>query len=107
MTEKPWGYEKILENNGIYVVKEIFVKARRRLSLQYHKKKIETLFLVMGDGYYSNGKSFEVPIKMKPIFIAPNVTHRIGSTGTDSLWVEVSTTELEDVVRLEDDYGRA
>jgi mannose-6-phosphate isomerase-like protein (cupin superfamily) len=104
---KPWGHERIIENNDLYVVKEIFVRAGRRLSLQYHKKKIETLFLVAGDGYFSNGKNFHRPILFKPIFVASKATHRIGAGKHDALWVEVSTTELDDVVRLEDDYGRS
>ena len=109
--KKPWGHERIIENNGLFVVKEIFVKAHNRLSLQYHNKKIETLFLVAGDGYIESKTKgrlgFFTPIKMVPKFIGQGLVHRIGAGRHDALFVEVSTTELDDVVRLEDDYGRA
>jgi len=109
--DKPWGHERIIQNNGLYVVKEIFVKAGHRLSLQYHEKKIETLFLVAGDGYISykeNGSrlGFFRPQDMVPKFIGRKMVHKIGAGKNDALFVEVSTTELDDVVRLEDDYGR-
>jgi len=110
--KKPWGHERIMENNDFYVVKEIFVKAGHRLSLQYHVEKIETLFLVAGDGYIEHKKrdtrlGFFRPQNMVPKFIGREMVHRIGAGANDALFVEVSTTELDDVVRLEDDYGRA
>jgi len=108
--KKPWGHEKIIENNGLYVVKELFVKAGCRLSLQYHKKKLETLFPVAGDGYIETKEGerviFHRPHNFVPKFIGRNLIHRIGAGGHDALFVEVSTTELDDVVRLKDDYGR-
>lgn len=108
--KKPWGHEKIIENNGMYVVKELFVKSGCRLSLQYHEQKIETLFLVAGDGYIETKKgerlTFHRPHNFVPKFIGRNLIHRIGAGEHDALFVEVSTTELEDVIRIEDDYGR-
>ena len=85
--------------------------AGRRLSLQYHEKKIETLFLVAGDGFIETKKkgssTFSRPFEFVPKFIGRGTVHRIGAGKNDALFVEVSTTELEDVVRIEDDYGRA
>jgi mannose-6-phosphate isomerase-like protein (cupin superfamily) len=108
--KKPWGHERIIENNGLYVVKELYVRSGCKLSLQYHKRKIETLFLVAGDGFIQfkeHGKLvFFAPMKFVPKFVGRRCIHRLGAGGHDALFVEVSTTELDDVVRLEDDYGR-
>jgi mannose-6-phosphate isomerase-like protein (cupin superfamily) len=108
--KKPWGHERIIEKNELYVVKELFIKAGNKLSLQYHNVKIETLFLAAGDGYIiseENGTKFLRPKEMVPKFIGQKMIHRLGAGKHDALFVEVSTTELDDVVRLEDDYGRA
>lgn len=111
IVEKPWGHERIIENNDLYVVKEIFVRAHQKLSLQYHNRKIETLFLAAGDGFIISKEggrlTFFRPHTMVPKFIGRKMVHRVGAGGHDALFVEVSTTELDDVVRLEDNYGRA
>lgn len=108
--EKPWGSELLIVNNGLYVVKELRVKAHQKLSLQYHKKKIETLFLVAGDGFIETKVGdmmhFNRPHTLLPFFIGRNKIHRIGAGEHDALFVEVSSTELDDVTRLEDKYGR-
>ena len=107
---KPWGYEKIIVNSGLYVVKELHIKAHQKLSLQYHKKKIETLFLVAGDGFIETKVGdmmhFNRPHTLLPFFIGRNKIHRIGAGEHDALFVEVSSTELDDITRLEDKYGR-
>ena len=108
---KPWGHEKIVEKNDLYVVKELYVRSGHKLSLQYHNKKIETLFLVAGDGYIQykeRGKLvFHRPHDLVPKFIGRKMVHRIGAGKRDALFVEVSSIELDDLVRLEDDYVRA
>jgi len=109
--KKPWGHERIIENNGLYIVKELYVRSGCKLSLQYHKRKIETLFLVAGDGFMQleeRGRLvFFTPMKFVPKFIGRRQVHRLGAGGHDALFIEVSTPELSDIVRLEDDYGRA
>jgi mannose-6-phosphate isomerase-like protein (cupin superfamily) len=99
---KPWGAEKVLVNNGRYVIKKIFVKEGHRLSLQYHKAKDETLLVwkgkvMLGTDIKGVGTIINIP---------HNTHHRIEAL-KDTVIYEVSTPELDDVVRLEDDYGRA
>jgi mannose-6-phosphate isomerase-like protein (cupin superfamily) len=121
IVKKPWGEERILQHKDNYVVKEIHVRKGCRLSLQYHKDKKETLFLLSGDGYiesndvesrvdhfYSDNLSVErfFILPMVPFYIPNRTIHRIGARNTDAVFLEISTTELHDVVRLEDDYGR-
>ena len=110
-TEKPWGYEILFANTPHYVGKILFIKKGHRLSLQYHQKKDESLYLY-------NGKT-RIEIEEKPgtmvtrevgsgfaLRIPPNTRHRLEAI-EDSTFFEVSTPELEDVIRVEDDYGRA
>ena len=105
LTLKPWGYERILVQTDCYVVKELFVKDGCRLSEQYHERKTETMFLVAGKCWLEiNGKGFNPP-KLAPVFIPPKTIHRLAAVG-DCLIIEISSTELDDVVRLSDDYDR-
>lgn len=105
VTLKPWGHERILAQTDCYVVKELFVKAGCRLSEQYHEKKTETMFLVAGNCWLEiNGKGFNPP-KLTPVFIPPKTIYRLAAVG-DCIIVEISSTELDDVVRLSDDYDR-
>jgi len=106
--EKPWGREHILVHNDKYVIKRIIVDPHQRLSQQFHKEKHETMMIEKGQGYISLRYEDKVVVKPGDIFeIEPLVCHRV-STDNESLSIlEVSTPELFDVVRLEDDYGRA
>lgn len=114
IVEKPWGYERIIEKNATYVVKELVVNPGHRLSLQYHEKKKETMMLVAGDALLQLESETEkgklVNFRMRPFipyYIQVGQTHRLISDGLDrARVVEVSTTELDDIVRLEDDYKR-
>lgn len=110
VTQKPWGHERILAKTDKYVVKEIFVKPNSRLSLQYHNKKVETMFLVAGEGFIQmrRGRAdwTDKMLPMHPVFINVGTTHRLFTKDENCLVVEVSSTELNDVVRIEDDYGR-
>lgn len=105
---KPWGYEKIIIRNGKYVIKLIRVLAGHRLSLQYHEKKQETIMYKDGSGSIEiNGQ--ELPFKNDGdlIHVFPKQVHRIKASEDEGLLVvEVSTPELDDVVRIEDDFGR-
>lgn len=104
--EKPWGYEEWVEVNDKYVVKRLFMKKGNQCSLQYHKKKKETVMILSGclTVYYNNQV-----LHMKPfdaLTIKPHEVHRMFAEREDCLYLECSTPELEDVVRVEDQYGR-
>lgn len=108
--EKPWGYELHWAKTDRYVGKIIHVKAGQALSLQYHNLKDETILL------WSGRLLFEIGVgdtarrwEMKPgerVHITPKTVHRMTAVDDCDI-IEVSTPELDDVVRLEDRYGRA
>ncbi|CAN5875981.1 hypothetical protein BH11MYX3_BH11MYX3_25530 [soil metagenome] len=108
--EKPWGHELIWAQTDRYVGKILHIKAGEALSLQYHRVKDETIMLLSGRmklELFAEGEepTFVELAPREPVHITPNLRHRmIAIEDTDVL--EVSTTELEDVVRLEDRYGR-
>lgn len=107
--EKPWGHELIWAETDRYVAKMLFIKQGQRLSRQYHRKKDETFFVESGEmtleiGQGADGKVLE----MKPgdsFHCPPGTIHRMVGR-TDVRVFEVSTPDLDDVVRLEDAYGR-
>ncbi|HTQ79963.1 MAG TPA: cupin domain-containing protein [Thermoanaerobaculia bacterium] len=109
--EKPWGYELIFAHTDRYVGKILHVNAGQALSLQYHQKKDETLYLAAGEVELvveEEGHLIRRTLRGGESYrIEPYTKHRMvaGEQGCDI--VEVSTPELEDVVRLEDRYGRA
>lgn len=107
--EKPWGYEIIFAHTKQYVGKILFVKGGHKLSLQYHKEKDETIFLKTGKIILELHQEGSINMmKMKPgasVHVPPNTIHRIIAE-EDSEVLEASTSQLDDVVRLEDDYGR-
>ena len=105
VTNKPWGHETILAKTDCYVVKELYIKSGCRISEQYHRKKTETMFLVGGECRITMGDCSFNPEKLAPVCIPPKTIHRVEGTG-DCIIIEVSSIELDDVVRLEDDYGR-
>ena len=107
---KPWGYELIFAKTDRYVGKILHVNKGESLSLQYHEMKDETLYVVTGElllTIESDGDRRELPLRQGEAFhIPPRLIHRmLAIVETDV--AEVSTPELEDVVRLEDRYGRA
>ncbi|MEJ2217500.1 MAG: cupin domain-containing protein [Gemmatimonadota bacterium] len=108
--EKPWGYELIWANTDRYVGKVLHVNAGHALSLQYHERKDETIHLLSGRMRFWAGSSVEaldeVPLEQGESYhITPGTVHRMEAV-TDVDILEASTPELEDVVRLEDRYGR-
>lgn len=110
IVDKPWGHELIWANTERYVGKILHIKAGEALSLQYHRVKDETIMVLSGRlqlVYYADGEaphSRDLAIR-EPFHITPGLRHRmIALEDTDVL--EVSTPELQDVVRLEDRYGR-
>ena len=115
--EKPWGYEliwaKSTGDNG-YVGKLLFIKAGHKLSFQYHEEKEETIFVKSGilylvtEGFLDRREGRRI-IELSPgqtFHIPPFYTHRFMAKESDVELIEVSTNQLEDVIRLEDDYGR-
>jgi quercetin dioxygenase-like cupin family protein len=107
--DKPWGYELHWARTDRYVGKIIHVNKGHALSLQYHNVKDETIFL------WSGKLLFEIEVdgkltgrEMAPgeaVHITPKTVHRMTAL-EDSDILEASTPELQDVVRLEDRYGR-
>jgi len=108
--DKPWGYELIWAHTDAYVGKILHVEAGKRLSLQYHREKDETILIKTGRLLLESGPSQEdlSELEMNPgdsFHIKPGVVHRMTAV-TDVDVVEVSTTQLDDVVRIQDDFGR-
>jgi len=107
--KKPWGYELHWAKTDRYVGKLIHVNKGHALSLQYHNKKDETIFLFAGKLLYEiqEGEQF-VKLEMKSgdrIHVLPPTVHRMTALEDCDIF-EVSTPEIDDVVRLEDRYGR-
>ena len=108
--EKPWGWELVWADADDYVGKLLFVRAGESLSLQYHELKDESWLVQEGRARLELG---DVGAKLEAIEIAPGdafhfrprTVHRVTAL-EDTLVIEVSTTQLDDVIRLEDRYGR-
>jgi mannose-6-phosphate isomerase-like protein (cupin superfamily) len=106
---KPWGYELIFAKTERYVGKILHINRGESLSLQYHEIKEETLFVVAGELKLTievDGNRRDLNLRAGEAFhIAPRMIHRMEAI-EDTDVAEVSTPELDDVVRLEDRYGR-
>lgn len=102
---KPWGYEEWLELNSFYCMKILFVSAGERLSVQYHERKTETLYVVSGQCVIKVDGDEVAYNESGWITIRPGQVHNIVAI-TDTKILEASSPEVEDVVRLEDKYGR-
>ncbi|MBI2870256.1 MAG: cupin domain-containing protein [Candidatus Omnitrophica bacterium] len=108
--EKPWGYELVWTETSQYVGKMLVIRARQTLSYQFHRVKEESIYVVEGEldfEFEEDGNRKTVILKAGDTFhIPPKMKHRMGAR-TDCRIFEVSTPHLDDVVRLEDSYGRA
>jgi len=103
---KPWGWEELWAHTDNYVGKRLFICSRNRLSLQYHEKKEETITVIRGTLILEiDGETRKLQCD-ESCHIPPGTKHRMCAGDNDVLLVEVSTPELDDIVRLEDDYGR-
>lgn len=108
--DKPWGWELVWAEADDYVGKLLFVRAGEALSLQYHERKDESWLVHEGRARLELG---EVGGDLEPVEIRagdafrfrPGTVHRVTAL-EDTLVVEVSTPQLDDVVRLDDRYGR-
>jgi len=108
--EKPWGFEILFAETPRYAGKVLFVRKGCRLSLQYHKVKDEVLYVHEGkvhmeiewDGEHKESLTLGAGGCVR---VTPRTKHRLTAMEATMLF-EASTPELDDVVRLEDDYGR-
>jgi len=106
IVDKPWGREVWYAHTDRYAGKVLEVTAGHALSLQKHRVKHETLYLQSGRMTFTLGDGTFEWLPGERIEIPPETIHRMEAL-EDSVILEVSTPELDDVVRLEDRYGRA
>jgi mannose-6-phosphate isomerase len=107
--DKPWGHELIWAETPRYVGKLLHIQAGHRLSRQYHRVKEETLLIQSGEMELEVGPNEAIEkrrmVKGDVFHVKPGTIHRMIAV-TDVDVIEVPTPELDDVVRLEDAYGR-
>jgi mannose-6-phosphate isomerase len=109
--EKPWGHELIWALTDVYCGKVLFVKAGHSLSLQFHREKDESWLVQSGRAKLELGEAGESVLKEEVISAGaafhypPGTVHRVTAI-EDTTILEVSTPQLDDVVRLQDAYGR-
>jgi mannose-6-phosphate isomerase len=110
--EKPWGYELIWALTDVYCGKVLFVRAGHSLSLQFHREKDESWHIQSGRAKLELGESGEGALSEEVVSagasfrLPPGTVHRITAL-EDTTVLEVSTPQVDDVVRLQDEYGRA
>jgi mannose-6-phosphate isomerase len=110
--DKPWGHELIFAVTDRYAGKLLVVNAGESLSLQFHKVKDEAWYVLEGRAELELGAAGEGVLNTEVVaagasfHFPPGTVHRLRAI-EDTTILEVSTPELEDVVRLEDRYGRA
>lgn len=104
---KPWGHELWFAANKRYAGKLIVIEKGHRLSLQYHKVKHETIYVLEGLLSLRLGGRTRTVRPGRAVEIKPRTVHRFAAPKGRVTLVEVSSPELTDIVRLADDYGRA
>jgi quercetin dioxygenase-like cupin family protein len=105
IVEKPWGKETWLCVEDEYAGKILEIKKGHRTSMQHHKKKKESIYVLSGTLRIETKKGEKVVKKGETVTLNPGDRHRL-CADEDVILIEVSTPELDDVVREEDDYGR-
>ena len=107
--DKPWGYELRFVQTERFAGKVLFIKAGSQLSLQYHEHKDETIHVLKGEIVFRTRVDGIIDerrmVEGDGCHIVPRTIHQMEATITSDL-LEVSTPELDDVVRLSDDFGR-
>ncbi len=109
--EKPWGHEVWWAHTERYVGKLLHIRKGHRLSLQYHQQKDETIMVLSGCilfAWQNKGESEESTKTLhphEPVDIPHGMQHRLTAI-EDTVLVEVSSPEVDDIVRLDDDYSR-
>lgn len=109
--EKPWGYEIIWARTDRYVGKILHLNAGEALSYQYHRVKDETIRVLRGrlrleTAVHGGERDVRILEPGEGLHVPPGLRHRMEALEECDI-LEVSTPELDDVVRLEDRYGRA
>ena len=105
--KKPWGQEEILETNEHYTVKRLTMMDGQQCSKQYHNEKMETIYVVYGTlslFLYSGEHLLLEPGNCWTI--KPKEIHRMAARNGIVIYLECSTSQLNDVIRIEDDYER-
>lgn len=110
-TEKPWGHELLWSHTDHYAGKIIHIEAGKRLSLQYHDHKHESILVIRGTLLMNLGRGDSARVvemvEGSSMDIPAGTVHRFEAPADGAVdLIEVSTPQLDDVVRLEDDYGR-
>ena len=108
--KKPWGQEEVIEINDKYMVKRLTMLSGHRCSLQYHKEKKETIYVLSGvlkilQGSNQDQLQEKLYYPGDTLTIPPGLIHRMEGV-EDAIYLEASTPEMSDVVRLVDDYNR-
>ena len=108
--EKPWGKEEVIEINDKYMMKKLTMLKGHRCSLQLHNHKKETIYVLSGQlriisGPDQDNLTGKIYTEGESLTISPGVVHRMEGV-EDSIYLEASTPEMDDVVRLVDDYER-
>ena len=111
IVERPWGHEEIFALvEGKFCGKVLHVRAGHALSLQYHRQKEEVISVLQGTARVEIGDSVDSLVELElhegdAVHLPPGLIHRVVAV-SDLVLLEASSTELDDVVRLADDYGR-
>jgi len=108
---KPWGKEEVIEINDRYMVRKLTMYKGHRCSLQYHNIKRETVYVLEGrlrilHGANKANLTTRIFEHGETITLNPGTIHRMEAV-EDSVYLEASTPEMDDVVRLSDDYDRS
>ena len=108
--ERPWGRFFIIDEQSTYKLKRIEVDPGKRLSYQYHKKRSEVWIIIKGKGTITLNDKVKEYSKGETILIPQGMKHRIeNNTKYKVVFIEIQTGSYfgeDDIVRLEDDYGR-
>ncbi len=108
--KKPWGSEELISKSKKYILKKLIMKKNHRCSLQYHNIKHETIYVLEGKLRVLLGKNRKnlktfILNKNQTIVVKPKMVHRMEAI-KKSVYLEASTPQLSDVVRILDDYNR-
>jgi len=105
--EKPWGHEIRWAINNKYLGKILHINKGQRLSLQYHDQKDKTIYVLEGTAVVILDEKTHILSEGQSLRIQPKQVHRYSAPEDGHVkLIEVSTPEINDVVRIEDDYGR-
>ncbi len=113
IVKKPWGHEEIWAETDKYLGKILYINQGHRLSLQFHEKKTETIRVLSGRLHLVLQDRRDGPIFNKVLnegesyHVSCGTIHRFCAPESDVALLEVSTPEIDDVVRVDDDYSRS